>query len=136
MINTYLNFDGKCEEAFKLYAKVLGGKIENMMPFEGSPAAEGMPPEFRKKILHVMMSLPGGTMLMASDCPPGRFDKPQGFSVNISVKTPAEAERIYAALSAGGQITMPLSETFWAQKFGMFVDKFGTPWMINCEKPA
>jgi len=134
MINTYLNFDGKCEEAFTLYAKVLGGKIEAMLPFEGSPAAQGMPPGFAKKILHAKMNI-GGQLLMASDCPPEKgFEKPQGFSVNISVEKPADAERIYAALSAGGKITMPLSETFWAQKFGMFVDKFGTPWMINCEK--
>jgi len=133
MINTYLLFDGKCEEALTLYAKVLGGKIENILPFEGSPAAESVPAEFRKRVLHAMMRI-GDQMLMASDCPPGKYEKPQGFSVNISVKTPADAERVYAALSAGGKITMPLSETFWARKFGMFVDKFGTPWMINCEK--
>jgi len=134
VINTYLLFDGKCEEALNLYAKVLGGKIENILPFEGSPAAESVPAEFRKRVLHAMMRI-GDQMLMASDCPPGKYEKPGGFSVNITAKTPAEAERIYGALSAGGKITMPLSETFWAQKFGMFVDKYGTPWMINCEKP-
>jgi PhnB protein len=134
MINTYLNFDGTCEEAFNLYAKVLGGKIENLIRFEGSPAAEGMPPGFEKKVLHVMMSV-GGQKLMASDCPTDKFDKPAGFSVNITVEKPADAERIYNGLSAGGKIIMPLSETFWAQKFGMFVDRFGTPWMVNCEKP-
>jgi len=134
MINTYLLFDGTCEEALTLYAKVLGGKIEAMMSHEGTPAAEQVPPEFRKKILHARMNI-GGATLMASDCPPGRYSKPQGFSVNISAKTPAEAERVYAALSEGGTVTMPLSETFWAQKFGMFVDKYGIPWMINCEKP-
>jgi len=134
MINTYLLFDGTCEEALTLYAKVLGGKIEAMMSHEGTPAAEQVPPEFRKKILHARMNI-GGATLMASDCPPGRYRKPQGFSVNISAKTPAEAERVYAALSEGGTVTMPLSETFWAQKFGMFVYKYGIPWMINCEKP-
>ena len=134
MINTYLLFDGNCEEALTLYAKVLGGKIEAMMSHEGTPAAEQVPAEFRKKILHARMNI-GGATLMASDCPPGRYSRPQGFSVNIGAKTPAEAERIYNALSSGGTITMPLSETFWAQKFGMFVDKYGTPWMINCEKP-
>ncbi len=134
MINTYLLFDGTCEEALTLYAKVLGGKIEAMMTHEGTPAAEQAPAEFLKKILHARMNIGGGT-LMASDCPPGRYSKPQGFSVNISAKTPAEAERIDAALSPGGTITMPLSETFWAQKFAMFVDKYGIPWMINCEKP-
>jgi PhnB protein len=134
MINTYLLFDGKCEEAFKLYAQVLGGKIEAMMPFEGSPAAGSTPPGFGKKIMHATMRI-GDQLLMASDCPPDKFDKPAGFSVNVSVKTPADAERVYNGLSAGGKITMPLSETFWAQRFGMFVDKFGIPWMVNCEKP-
>ena len=135
MINTYLLFDGKCEEAFSLYAKVLGGKIEVMMPFEGSPAAKDTPANFRNKILHATMRI-GDQVLMASDCPPEKgYEKPAGFSVNVSVKTPADAERVYNGLSAGGKITMPLSETFWAQKFGMFVDKYGIPWMVNCEKP-
>jgi len=133
MINTYLLFDGKCEEALNLYAKVLGGKIESMFPFEGSPAAESTPADFRKKIMHATIKI-GDQVLMGSDCPPGRYDKPAGFSVSVNVKTPAEAERVYGALSAGGKITMPLSETFWAKKFGMFVDKYGTPWMINCEQ--
>ncbi len=134
MINTYLLFDGKCEEAFTLYAKVLGGKIEAMMSHEGTPAAEQVPPEWRKKILHAKLNL-GDAQLMASDCPPGRFEKPQGFSVNVTAKTPADAERIYRALSEGGRVTMPLAETFWALKFGMFTDRFGIPWMINCERP-
>lgn len=134
MLNTYLLFDGKCEEAFALYAKVLGGKIESMFPFEGSPAAESAPAGFGKKIMHATLRI-GDQVLMASDCPPDKFEKPGGFSVNISVKTPADAERVYNGLSAGGKITMPLSETFWAQKFGMFTDKYGVPWMVNCEKP-
>jgi len=134
MLNTYLLYDGKCEEAFALYAKVLGGKIEAMLPFEGSPAAGSTPAGFGKKIMHATMRI-GDQVLMASDCPPDKFEKPAGFSVNVSVKTPADAERVYAGLSAGGKITMPLSETFWAQKFGMFTDKYGIPWMVNCEKP-
>ncbi len=134
MINTYLIFNGQCEEAFALYAKVLGGKVEAMMTHEGTPAAEQVPPEWRKKILHARMNL-GDSLLMASDAPPGRYEKPQGFSVNITAKTPADAERIYAALSQGGKVTMPLAETFWALKFGMFFDRFGTPWMVNCERP-
>lgn len=134
MINAYLLFDGQCEEAFKLYAKVLGGKIDAMMTHEGTPAAEGVPKEWLKKILHARMSF-SGSILMASDAPPGRYQRPQGFSVNITASTPADAERIYNALTPGGTITMPLAETFWALKFGMFVDKFGTPWMINCERP-
>jgi len=133
--NAYLLFNGQCEEAFTLYAKVLGGKIEAMMPFEGSPAGESVPAEWRKKILHATLNL-GESLLMASDCPPGRYEKPAGFSVNIHARTVSEAERIFKALSDGGTVTMPLAETFWAQRFGMFVDKFGTPWMVNCERSS
>lgn len=134
MINAYLLFNGQCQEAFTLYQKVLGGKIDSMLAFEGSPAAEQVPAEWRKKILHATLNL-GDTVLMASDCPPGHYEKPQGFSVNIAVKKPEEADRIFRALSEGGKVTMPLAETFWALRYGMFVDRFGTPWMINCERP-
>ena len=78
----------------------------------------------------------GDNVLMASDAPPGRFAKMQGFSVTLVVKEPAEAECLFNALAEGATITMPLGETFWAAKFGMLTDRFGTPWMINCEKPA
>ena len=76
----------------------------------------------------------GDQVLMGSDAPPERFDKPQGFFLSIGVDTLAEAERVYKALSEKGQIIMAIQETFWAQRFAMFVDRFGTPWMINCEK--
>jgi PhnB protein len=131
--NTYLLFNGTCQEAFQVYAKVLGGKIEAMLPHEGTPAAEHVPAEWRKKILHAKMDL-GDAVLMASDAPPGHYEKPAGFSVNVNVPTPAEAERVYQALSEGGKITMALAETFWALKFAMFVDRFGIPWMVNCER--
>ena len=133
-LNPYLLFNGDCKEAFELYAKVLGGKIEAMMAHEGTPAAEQVPPEWRKKILHAKINFADG-VLMASDAPPGRYEKPQGFSVSVTVKTPADADRIYRGLSEGAKITMPLAETFWALKFAMFVDRFGTPWMINCDRP-
>ena len=132
-LNPYLTFDGTCEEAFKFYEKVLGGTIEAMMPHEGTPAAEHTPAEWRKKILHARMKV-GDVRLMASDAPPGRFEPMKGFSVMLNVAEPAEAERIYAALSDQGTVQMALQETFWAKRFAMFVDRFGTPWMINCEK--
>jgi PhnB protein len=78
----------------------------------------------------------GDNVLMASDAPPGRFRKTQGMEVALNMKEPAEAERIFNALAEGGSIMMPLGETFWAVKFGMLTDRFGTPWMINCEKAA
>ena len=93
-----------------------------------------MPAEWHDKILHARLQI-GDDVLMASDAPPGRRDKMQGFSVTLNIKEPAEAERIFAAFAEGAKVTMPLAETFWAQKFGMLTDRFGTPWMINCEKP-
>jgi PhnB protein len=131
-LNSYLYFDGQCEAAFKFYAQVLGGKIEAMMAHEGTPAADHVPAEWRSKIMHARLSL-GDQVLMASDAPPGHFHRPQGFSVNIGVQDPAEAERIFKTLAEGGSVTMPLAQTFWAKRFGMAVDRFGIPWMVNCE---
>jgi PhnB protein len=131
-LNTYLHFNGQCEAAFKFYAQLLGGKIDFMMPFAGSPAEGQVPPEFRNKILHATLRI-GDAVLMASDAPPGRFSQPQGFSVSLHVKDPTDAERIFHALAEGGKINMPLQQTFWAVRFGMLVDRFGIPWMINCE---
>jgi PhnB protein len=133
-LNPYLLFDGDCEAAFKFYEKVLGGKIEAMMNHEGTPAAKDVPPEWHKKILHARLLL-GNQALMASDAPPGRYSKPQGFSVSLDVKTPAEAERVFHALAENGSVSMPIQETFWAERFGMVNDRFGIPWMINCSKP-
>ena len=134
-LNTYLFFTGQCEAAFKFYEKCLGGKIETMLPHEGTPAAAQVPAEWRNKIMHARMVV-GDQVLMASDAPPGRYQKPQGFSVNIGVKDPAQAERIFHALAEKGTVQMPIAETFWAARFGMLVDQFGIPWMVNCEKAA
>jgi PhnB protein len=134
-LNPYLLFNGQCEAAFNFYAKCLGGKIEAMLPFEGSPCTKGMSPEWHQKIMHARLSLDNGGVLMGSDAPPGRQEKPQGFSVSIQVEQPAEAERIFHALAENGSVNMPIQETFWATRFGMLVDAFGIPWMINCPRP-
>jgi PhnB protein len=134
-LNPYLNFNGQCEEAFRLYERVLGGKIEMMMTFAESPMAEQVPAQWRGKVMHARISF-GGEVLMGSDAPPDRFQKPQGFSVSFSVDKPADAERIFAALADKGQVQMPIQKTFWAERFGSVTDRFGIPWMINCEQPA
>lgn len=134
-LTSYLNFNGQCEAAFKFYEKALGGKIEAMIPHEGTPAADHVPADWRKKILHARLVV-GDQALMASDVPPDHYKKPQGFSVSIDVKTPAQAERVFRALEEGGAVTMQLQQTFWAARFGMIVDRFGTPWMINCGQAA
>jgi PhnB protein len=132
-LNPYLLFDGKCEEAFKTYQKVLGGEIVAMIPHEGTPAEESVAPEWRKKIIHARL-VGNGMVLMGSDAPPDRYQPMTGFSVALNVKEPAEAERVFNALAKDGTIRLPLGETFFAIKFGMLTDRYGTPWMINCEK--
>lgn len=131
-LNSYLMFKGQCKEAFEFYAQVLGGKIEAMIPHAGTPAEQHTPPEWRDKIMHARLSV-GDSVLMASDVPPDRAEAPKGFYVNIGIKDPKDAERIFQALAENGTVRMPLQQTFWATRFGMLVDRFGTPWMINCE---
>jgi PhnB protein len=133
-LNPYLFFNGQCEAAFKFYEKVLGGKIEAMMAHEGTPAAEHVPAEWRDKIMHARLVV-GDKILMASDAPPDRSDGAmRGFYVTLGIDSPTEAERIFHALAENGTVRMPIQETFWAARFGMLIDRFGTPWMINCEK--
>jgi PhnB protein len=129
----YLNFDGQCEAAFKFYEKCLGGKIVAMHTYEEMPAAEPVSPESRHRIMHARLSV-GEAVLMGSDCPPEYFEQAKGMNVTLQIDDPAEAERIFHALAEGGVVRMPIEETFWAVRFGMLVDRFGTPWMINCEK--
>ena len=131
--NPYLLFNGQCETAFKFYAQCLGGKIEMMLTHAGTPAETQVPAEWRDKILHARLTV-GEDVLMGSDAPPGRYEAPKGFSVNLQVKDPAEAERVFHALAKDGAVQMPIQQTFWAARFGMVVDRFGIPWMVNCEQ--
>jgi PhnB protein len=134
-LNPYLTFNGRCEAAFKFYEKVLGGKIEAMMTYGSSPMVEQTSPEWRNKIMHARLSI-GDKILMASDAPPDRYEAMKGIMVTLGIDDPGEAERIFRALSENATVQMPIQETFWARRFGMLVDQFGTPWMVNCEKPA
>lgn len=130
-LNPYLTFNGQCEEAFQFYQQCLGGKIEAMISHEGTPAAEHVPAEWRKKIMHARL-VAGQGILMGSDDP--TYKQPQGISVMLQINDQAEAERIFAALAEKGKVRMPIQQTFWAVRFGMLVDRFGIPWMINCEQ--
>jgi PhnB protein len=134
-MNSYLFFSGQCEEAFKFYEKCLDGKIEVMMPHECSPAAFRVSADCLPEILHARMII-GDQVLMASDAPPGRQEKLQGFCINLGFKDPAEAERIFIMLSDSGTINMPFPKIFWFEGFGMLINRFGIPWMINCENAA
>lgn len=135
-MSPYLAFNGNCEEAFKYYEKVLGGKIVIMMPHAGSPAEEHVPAEWRDKIMHARLVFGDDQVLMGADAPPQYRTAMSGFSVSLQFTDVAEAERVFNALADKGQVKMPLSKTFWAERFGMVIDRFGTPWMVNCEAAA
>ena len=131
-LNPYLIFNGNCEEALKFYEQTLNGKIEALFHFEGTPAAETAPPEWRDKVLHATLAV-DDQRLMASDAPPGHYEQPKGISVSISLKDRDRGEKIFSALAENGTIQMPFQQTFWASGFGMCIDRFGIPWLINCD---
>jgi PhnB protein len=132
----HLGFDGRCEEAFTFYANVLRGEIVAMMRYGDGPAdmCAHLPEGAKSRIMHARIIV-AGRMLMGADAPPGMASSVQGFCVGLQVDSNAEAERIFAALSEGGSVQMPIGETFWAHRFGMMTDRFGTPWLVNHEKP-
>jgi len=130
-INAYLFFDGTCADAMRFYERVLGGKIVMMMTHAESPVANQAPLGNADRILHATLKL-GDNMLLASDAMAGQpYEGMKGFSVSFGCPTAAEAKRVYDLLADGGRVTMPMDKTFWAEAFGMLVDKFGTPWIIN-----
>ena len=131
-LNPYLNFNGQCEQAFKFYEAVLGGKITFSMTWGEMPGADQFPEDAHKLIMHASLSV-GDQVVMGADSPPGRYQQPKGMNVSIHVKDVSEGERIFKALSENGNVTMPFEKTFWSPGFGMCVDRFGIPWMVNCE---
>ena len=133
--NTYLTFNGQCEAAFKFYEQCLGGKIVAMLNHEDTPMADCASAEWQGKIVHARMVL-GDQILMGSDAPPNSYEQPRGFSVSLLAADTAEAERVFQALAENGTVQMPIQETFWAHRFGMLIDQFGIPWMVNHEKTA
>jgi PhnB protein len=131
-MSPYLSFKGDCEAAFKLYEQELGGRIGEMFRYGGSPMADQAPPGWSDKIMHGSMTV-GGHLLMGADVDPKQYEAPKGFMLSLHMKSASEAERIFRALAADGQVVMPLEKTFWAERFGMVVDRFGIPWSVNCE---
>lgn len=140
IVQPYLFFRGRCEEALAFYATAIGAEIEMLMRYSDSPEpmpADRLAPGFENKVMHVSFRI-GDTVIMASDgCggpdETGKFD---GFSLSLTVATEAEADKHFAALAEGGEITMPLSPTFWSPKFGMLTDRFGIGWMIIVAAPC
>lgn len=134
-LHSYLFFRGDCAPAFRFYEKCLGGSMEAMLTYGASPVCGDMPADMHDKVMHACLKV-GDAMLMGSDSPPQYQEEPKGFSVSVTVEEPAEADRVFAALAANGTVRMPMEETFWARRFGMLVDQFGIPWMVNCAKPT
>ena len=132
-LSTHLSFNGQCEEALKFYQQCLGGTIQTMMTWGESPMADQASAELRDKIIHAALRV-GESTLSGGDAPPDQYEEPRGFAVTVQVKEPAEAERVFRELSEGGKVTMPIQQTFWSARFGMLVDRFGVPWMVNCEQ--
>ena len=131
-MNPYLSFKGECEAAFTFYEQHLGGQLGAIFRYGGSPMAGDVPPEWADKIMHGSMTL-GDQTVMGGDVAPDRYEGPRGFSLSLQIKSEAEAERIFQALARDGRVVVPLEKTFWAARFGMVVDQFGIPWLINCE---
>ena len=136
-VNTYLNFDGNCEEAFTFYKSVFGGEFPYIGRFSDMPPQEGMPPmptEMANRIMHVSLPISKETMLMGSDTGgewASSYKQGNNFSISISTDSKEEADRLFNKLSEGGQQTMPMNQTFWGDYFGMFTDKFGVNWMVS-----
>jgi len=131
----HLNFNGQCKEAFEFYAELLDGEIKFSMTWGEMPGglADQFPPETHKLIMHTTLEVDGDS-IMGADSPPDRYTQPKGITVSIGVKDKGKAERVFEALSEGGNVTMPFAETFWSKGFGMCVDRFGIPWMVNTEQ--
>jgi len=131
----YLYFDGKADEAMKTYQRVLGGELISI-PYSDAPAGAGSPPpgcevSDTTRVMHAMLKFDAG-MLMASDSPNSAMAQPMGgLSVNVMFSDTPRAKKVFDELSAGAQVRMPFARTFWAEGFGVLVDRFGTPWMIG-----
>ena len=128
-VQPYLYFDGRCEEAVEFYRRTLGAEVMMLMRFKDSPDPTMVPSGGEDKVMHMSFRV-GDTTILASDGRCEGREQFQGFSLSVSVRNEAEAERMFAALSEGGQVQMPLMQTFFASRFGMVADRFGVPWMI------
>ena len=131
-MNPYVSFKGDCEAAFKLYERCLGGELGMIFRYAGTPLANQVPAEWSDKIMHGSLKV-GDQVLMGGDVAPDRYEEPKGFSMSLHIKSTAEAERVFHELAKDGRVVMPLEQTFWSARFGMVVDRFGIPWLINCE---
>ncbi|WP_339897252.1 VOC family protein [uncultured Gilvimarinus sp.] len=131
-VNPYIFYNGNCAEAFTFYSECLGLPIDYMGTYKEAPGGNPVDASFDDKIMHVSLTI-GGAILMGSDVPSGDYQAPQGISVALQTESASQAETMFNALSANGEIIMPLEKTFWAERFGLLRDKFGIKWMVNCD---
>jgi PhnB protein len=131
-VNPYLSFKGDCEAAFKFYEQCLGARIGGIFRYGGSPIEGQVPADWSDKVMHGNLMF-GEMVLQGADLAPQSYVEPKGFSFSIQLADTSEAERIFRELADGGKVLMQLEKTFWAERFGMVVDRFGIPWLINCD---
>jgi PhnB protein len=132
-VSVHLTFDNQCRAAFERYCELFGGEIVNITRFSETPDGENVPDDWQDAVIHGSMKI-GDSVIAGADIPPERFQKSQGFFMFVDIPEPKEAERIFAALAEGGDVQMPMQETFWAKRFGVVNDRFGTPWEVNCSQ--
>ena len=132
-MNVYLSFNGECEAAFKFYEECLDAKLGQAFRYAGTPLADQVPADWQNKIMHASLTI-GEHVVMGGDVAPDGYEKPKGFSLSLQIKSTAQAEHIFHLLAKEGTVMVPLEKTFWAARFGMVVDRFGIPWLINCEE--
>jgi PhnB protein len=131
-VSAYLNFQGECEAAFKFYEQVLGARVGQIFRYAGTPLEATVPADWSDKVMHGSVTI-GQQLLMGADVGPDRYEAPKGFSLSLSVESAADADRVFEELGKGGRVLLPLEKTFWAERFGMVVDRFAIPWMVSCE---
>ena len=132
-LNTYLSFYGNCAEAMEFYRELFDGEITAVQKFSEAPSSENLPKELDDRIMHMQLKI-GDRILMASDSPKEFYEKPAGITLQTSFDSLAEAKRVFNALAEGGTVKMDFEPTFWAAGFGMLIDRWGIPWMVNCEE--
>jgi PhnB protein len=131
-LNAYLSFKGDCEAAFRAHAQCFGGTVGELFRYGGSPMADQVPPDWADKVMHGSVTI-CGQILMGADTVPLQYEAPRGISLALHIKGAAEGERIFSELAVDGTSVVPMEKTFWAERFGVVVDRFGITWSINCE---
>jgi len=131
-LNVYLSFKGDCEPAFRTYAQCFGGTVGELFRYGGSPMEDQVPPDWADRVMHGSVTI-GGQVLMGADTAPLQYEAPRGISLALHIKGAAEGERIFNELAVGGTIVVPMEKTFWAERFGVVVDRFGINWSLNCD---